>query len=133
MPAPQRYDAPHEQLRQLGVKALGDGLDFEEFWRHALRLHCSPIVTTESVRHAEPPPGAIVWPKDSADRANALAAIRGTEEGWRRAYEGVPPEQKEVALIVLNQMAVEAAGGIPPGDAVPLTPDDAAGRQPLAA
>jgi hypothetical protein len=92
---------------------------FEVFWQRALRPG-EPLVTTESVRSEDPPLGAIVWPKDSADRAIAQAAIRGTEEGWRRAYEGVPPNQGEIALTVLNQLAVEAAGGITIGDAVPL-------------
>lgn len=121
MPARQRYDAPHEQLRALGMQARREGLPFEIFWSRALRPGDAPILTTETVRSMQPLPlGAIVWPKDSGDRANAQAAIRGTEEGWRRAYEGVPPNQGEVALTVLNQLAVEAAGGFTIGDAVPL-------------
>lgn len=120
MPARQRYLAPHEQLRALGMKAQRRGVTFEDFWQQALRPG-EPLVTTETVKTISPSPiHAIVWPKDSGDRANAMAAIRGTEEGWRRAYEGVPPNNGEVALTVLNQLAVEAAGGLLLGDAVPL-------------
>lgn len=120
MPNRQRYDFPHEQLRALGLEAQREGLTFEDFWERSVRLGESPVITTETARTMDPPDGAIVWPKDSADRANAMAAIRGTKEGWRRAYEGVPPNQGEVALSMLNQLAVEAAGGLVLGDAVPL-------------
>lgn len=95
-------------------------MTFEAFWQRALRPG-EALLTTETVRDMNPMPiGAIVWPKDSADRANAQAAIRGTQEGWRRAYEGVPPNNGEVALTLLNQLAVEAAGGIAFGADVAL-------------
>lgn len=96
------------------------GVPFDEFWKLALRPG-EALLTTETVRTIEPVPiYGIVWPKDSGDRANAQAAIRGTEEGWRRAYEGVPPSKGEIALLMLNALAVEAAGGLAIGDAVPL-------------
>lgn len=120
MPAQQRYDAPHEQLRDLGVEAKREGLSFEEFWARSVRTGESPAVTTESARTIEPPAGAVVWPRDSIDHANARAAINGTKEGWRRAYEGEPATQGDRALLILCQIAVEASGGIPTGDAVPL-------------
>lgn len=120
MPNRQRYDFPHEQLRALGLQARREDLTFEDFWERSVRPGTSPVITTESARTVDPPFGAVVWPKDSADRANAMAAIRGTQEGWRRAYEGVPPNQGEIALSMLNALAVEAAGGLAIGDAVPL-------------
>lgn len=117
VPARQRYDAPHEQLRQLGAEAKRESVLFEDFWVRAVRPGKSPLITTET---PDPPPEAVVWPRDSGDRANAITAIRGTEEGWRRAYEGVPPAPRETALAVLFGITVEEAGGIEERTAVPL-------------
>lgn len=117
VPARQRYDAPHEQLRQLGVEAKREGVSFEVFWDRAVRPGVSPLITTETPL---PPANAVVWPRDSGDRANAITAIRGTEEGWRRAYEGMTQKPEEAALSRLNAMAREAAGGIEERTPVPL-------------
>jgi hypothetical protein len=117
VPARQRYDAPHEQLRQLGVEAKREGISFKDFWERSVRPGVSPLITTET---PAPPTYAVVWPRDSGDRANAITAIRGTEDGWRRAYEEVPPAPRETALAVLFGITVEEAGGIEERTAVPL-------------
>lgn len=91
-------------------------MPFEEFWERAVRPGVSPLITTKTVA---PPPFALVWPDDSADRANALAGIRTGKEHWRRAYEGVPPTRGELALGRLLTIVREEAGGSPERDGVP--------------
>jgi hypothetical protein len=98
MPAPERYESPQSQLFRLAVEARAEGLDFEEFWTRALRPGKS-LVT----RHwSDPPPECVVWPRDTFDRQNAMAAIHATREGWRRAYEGEEPSRPELALYTLG-------------------------------
>lgn len=120
MPAVQCYSSPHEQLREIGIKAKRQGVSFEEFWTRALRPGISPLITTETVRTVEPPSGAIVWPKDSADRANVMSAVTSSEEIWRRAYEDLPQTPGERAMEVLRDIAVEEASGSEDRGDVPL-------------
>lgn len=67
-----------------------------------------PAVT---VGTKEPPDGAILWPRDTADRRTAREATAAAREGWRRAYEGLPPSSPERALRILSPYlaAIEAA------------------------
>jgi len=99
----QRYAAPHEQLRDLAIEARREGLSFEEFWERAIRPGKSPLVTTETVRTTSPPTGALVWPKDSADRANAIAATNFAKDFWHRAYDRMPDTKGEAAFATLRE------------------------------
>ncbi len=109
MPAQQQHPAPHEQLRDLGIQARREGLSFETFWERAVRPGMSPVITTET---KDPPPNAVIWPRDSTDRNNSMAAIRSTEETWRRAYERRPPTPSEGSLGILRHLLAEGVGGI---------------------
>lgn len=120
MPAPQRYAAPHEQIRVLAVQARREGISFEDFWHRAIRPG-QKLVTTETARTTAPPPEAVVWPMDSADRANAIAATNGARDFWQRAYDRVPPTRGEKALGVLREVLFDkppASGGSQDGTAV---------------
>lgn len=90
------------------MEAFREGVAFEEFWLRAVRPGVSPLVTTET---PSPPPTAIVWPRDSADRNNWITAIRGTKEGWRRAYLAEPEAPGDRALSVLAELAREGSFG----------------------
>lgn len=93
-----------------------------------------PPVTTrweEEFRPAD----AIVWPGDTWDRQVWLYAINGSEDGWRRAYEGVPPTPQEQAIAMLSPVFeaieerradAERRGVDVNGGAVAITPSRAA-------
>lgn len=91
------HDAPHVQLRRLGVVARARGLSFEEFWAQAVREHASLVMTN----HPAPPVGAVRWPTDRNDRKAWQGAIYSAREGWMRAYEGLPALPEEGALGLL--------------------------------
>lgn len=79
------------------MQARREGITFEDFWFRAIRPG-QKLVTTETARKADPPPGAVVWPMDSADRANFIAATNAAKEFWYRAYEHLPPNRGELAM-----------------------------------
>jgi hypothetical protein len=108
VPAQQQHPAPHEQLRDLGIQARREAVSFEAFWERAVRPGMSPIITTET---KDPPSNAVIWPRDSTDRNNSMAAIRSSEETWRRAYEGAPQTSAERAFGVLRELLSEGVGG----------------------
>ena len=108
MPAQQQHPAPHEQLRDLGIQARREGLSFEAFWDRAVRPGISPLITTET---ADPPANVIVWPRDSTDRNNSMAAIRSSKETWRAAYEHKPQTAGERAFAVLREVLAKGVGG----------------------
>ncbi|HEX7088748.1 MAG TPA: hypothetical protein VF192_01360 [Longimicrobiales bacterium] len=99
MPAPSKYPTAHEQLRLLAEAARRDGLSFQRFWELAVRPG-QPAITW-STPAGERPPRCVVWPRDTTDRKLSIAATLGAKDGWRRAYEGVPPSGPEKALQLL--------------------------------
>lgn len=96
MAAHAKYPAVHAQLLELARLARAEGLPFEEFWRRAMRPGERSV--TWGVESGRRPVGAVVWPRDTADRNVALAATRGARDGWRRAYDQLPPRRSEAAL-----------------------------------
>lgn len=96
-PAPT-YATPQVQLGRLLVIARRRGLCFEEFWREAVREGRS-LVMTNYPRATE---NCIRWPTDRNDRRAWQAAIIGTKESWRSAYEGLEPTRGERAVAVLG-------------------------------
>lgn len=97
VPARQRYAAPHEQVFVLALEARREGLAFEEFWERAVRPG-KKLITTKT---PHPPPEAVIWPDDHADRAIVIAATESAKENWRRAYERKPPTRGEQAFAAL--------------------------------
>jgi hypothetical protein len=98
LPAAERYESPHRQLRRLAEDARREGLDFTEFWDQVIRPD-RPLVT----RHRpDPPTDCVIWPRDTFDRQNARKAIMETREAWRRAYEGETPTRGDLALQALG-------------------------------
>lgn len=80
------------------MTAKSEGLGFEDFWTRALRPGRA-LVT----RHwSDLPDDCVVWPRDTFDRQNAMAAIYETRDGWRRAYEGENPTRQELALSAIG-------------------------------
>lgn len=73
-----------------------EGLDFEAFWERAVRPGMAVITTTTPVDKR--PLGCVRWPSDSLDGRFWRDATREAMEGWRRAYEDLPPTPQEKAL-----------------------------------
>lgn len=115
MPNVQRHAPAHEQIRDLAIEARRDGVSFDEFWLRAVRPGLSPRVNVET---RNPPPTAVVWPRDSYECANALAAAAASKDTWRRAYERQPPTPGDRALAILAGIVKEEAGGSEAGVAV---------------
>lgn len=99
MAAPRKYPPPHEQLLWLAKAALKRSEPFDFFWLEAVRPG-QPAITWATAP-ADRPFGCVVWPRDTFDRNNCIAATvdENVREGWRRAYEGAPPTVQEAALI----------------------------------
>jgi hypothetical protein len=109
VPAEQRHESPPEQLGRLAQTARRQGLPFDEFWLRAVRPGLPAVrVTTPAEKRPE---GAIAWPHDHRDRQAAAAALEATKEGWRRAYEQVPPRPGEVALALLAPILANGSTG----------------------
>jgi len=116
VPAPQRYAAPHEQILVLAIEARREGVPFEEFWQRAVRPNSTEkLITTKTV---EPPPDAVVWPYDSADRNLAIGATAAVKENWRRAYERQEPTRGELAFAALWEILRGQPSGSEVGGAV---------------
>lgn len=100
MAARAKYPAPHEQLSALAREARLAGISFDEFWEEAIRPGQSPVTwqTPEDLR----PYGAVIWPRDTTDRNISIAATLGAREGWKRAYDRLPPHKGEKALARLR-------------------------------
>lgn len=92
-----RYESPLAQLARLLVEAREEGLCFAAAWARAVRPDRPVIMVT----HPDPPAGAVRWPTDRADRQTWRAAIEGTRDGWRRAYDLIDPTPQERALTLL--------------------------------
>lgn len=101
MPAPAKYPTPPAQLLVLAIRARAGSDPFVEFWLSAIRPGKSPPITIKTPP-ASRPVGAVVWPRDSYDRSVWQEAMYSAEEGWKRAYEGLPPTRAERALAVLG-------------------------------
>lgn len=100
MAAPPKYPTPHAQLLALAREAREAGVEFEAFWLRAVRPGLS-AVTVATPPHRRPE-GCVLWQRDTFDRNNARDAMEEAKEGWRRAYEGLPPSRAEMALIMLG-------------------------------
>lgn len=102
MAARPRYPSAHEQLLVLALEARASGASFDVFWKRALRPGRAPV--TWAVPAEVRPAGCIVWPRDTKDRnvSRDVTCSREVREGWRRAYEGVPPTRADVALQALS-------------------------------
>lgn len=67
------------------------------------------------------PATAVVWPSDTADRADAQEAVDACREVWRRAYLQLPPTNADRAFVALHSMLTEQdVGGNEAGSEVPL-------------
>lgn len=122
MPARKRYPTPSEQLLDLAREARAEGLSFEEFWDRAVpppepMLHKrsgKPLLDQEGNQKTKPSRvlprvgdeacGAVLWPNDTRERRDAYEAAVACREGWRRAYENVPPARREKALAILSPL-----------------------------
>lgn len=96
----------------LAVEARREGVSFDAFWERAVRPGRSPLITTET---ENPPPEAVVWPRDSSDRANAIHATKSAKEYWRRAYDREPPTRGERALTLLLGLTGDPGGSMEGG------------------
>lgn len=99
MAARQRYPSPPEQLRELAGFYRSVGASFDEFWEMTVRPGAPPFATTTPL--GELPEHVVIWPSDSQDRRAWQLAMADAREGWRRAYEGVPPTSSERSLTLL--------------------------------
>lgn len=91
------YDPPHVQLGQLMLAARRSGTSFEEWWEEAVRPGESLVLTSTP----DPRARCVRWPSDYHDRATWRAAVLGSKDGWRRAFEREPPTEQEAALALL--------------------------------
>jgi len=115
VPNVQRHAPAHEQIRDLAIDARREGICFDEFWERAIRPGAKPRVNVET---QDPPPTAVVWPRDSYECANALAAAAASKDTWRRAYDLEPPTPGDRALAILAGIVKEEAGGSEAGVAL---------------
>lgn len=125
MAPPQRYESPSRQLLELGRKARAEGLTFEEFWQRAVRPG-EPALTPRRLgkgRYAGLEEVAIVWPSDTAERADAQDAAERSKPTWQRAYNLEPATAGDLAIAKLRSIAIDEgdrADGIEDRSAVPL-------------
>lgn len=91
------YAPPHVQLGELMVAGRRRGLSFEAWWREAVRPREAIVMTSTP----DPPERCVLWPSHGPDRVTWHAAILGSKDGWRRAFERVPPTPQEAALALL--------------------------------
>lgn len=106
-------------MLELGRIARREALDFDHFWERAVRPGLPPITPRCSPNAI--PPGAVIWPSDTADRSDAVKATEECKETWRRAYCFEPPTAGDLALANLHAVLVEQdTGGIEAGNDVPL-------------
>ncbi len=80
----------------LAQEARLEGLSFEEFWERAVRPDL-PVVTITTPPE-KVPDGCVRWPSDSLDGRFWRDATREAKDGWRRAYNRLPPDPREQAL-----------------------------------
>jgi len=99
MAAHARYPAAHEQLLILAREARAEGLSFEAFWKRAVRPGMTPVTWAKDPEKR--PPHCVIWPRDTTDRGISIAATLGAKTGWKRAYNQLPPNRGEAALIRL--------------------------------
>lgn len=99
MAARKRYPTPPEQMIELAEVARASGIEFEDWWREAVRPGLPPVDTswTDAVR----PDRCVIWPSDSQDCKTWRSATDGAKEGWRRAYERMPASLQEKSLTIL--------------------------------
>jgi hypothetical protein len=116
-----RYPTAYAQLRAIAEDARGRGVPFEVFWDEAIRPGRRAV--TWKTPPEERPPGAVVWPADSFDRACARAALDDpvVVAEWRSAYAG-EPSPRGAALLVLAAWL----------DALPRPPERTGGARVLA-
>ena len=100
MAAKAKYPPAHEQLFALAKKARARGLSFDDFWAEARRPEVPPVTWATDAK--DRPRGAVVWPRDTTDRNISIAATDGAKDGWKRAYEKLPPLKHERALVTLR-------------------------------
>lgn len=60
-----------------------------------------------TVKDLFPPPGAVRFPTDTGDRRASVAALDATKDGWRRAYDRLPPLKREHAVALLAPVVEE--------------------------
>jgi hypothetical protein len=117
----------------LAIEAKAEGLTFEEFWERAIPPakkggrkrksanrepgpepdYGSPLISAAQ----ELPPGRLLqpgqtevyWPDDTFSRHDSYRGILDSEDGWRRAYLGLPPARGESALLLLAPAMERAA------------------------
>lgn len=111
MAARAKYPATHEQLFALAEQARLAGVPFEEWWEEAVRPG-QPAVTWNTPEPLRPY-GAVVWSNDTGDRNLSIAVTLGAREGWRRAYNRLPPSRGEEALKRLRPV-LEVLTDVPP-------------------
>jgi hypothetical protein len=110
-------------MLELGRAARAEGLSFEDFWQRAVRPDL-PALTPRRLGKGNYAAldKAIVWPSDTAERADAQAAMMRSEGTWRRAYNLEPATPGDLAMAALHAMHTEKdTGGIEAGAAVTYT------------
>ena len=110
--APRRvYPEPATQLAELAAAAKRAGVEFDLFWRQAMRPgERAPLVTDPSA-----PDSVVRWPSDRGARIGWRTALLDDQvrEAWRRAYEDLPPTRGELAIALLLSALADAPAGEP--------------------
>jgi hypothetical protein len=97
MAAPAIYPSPAEQMRLLLAEARRRHEPFAEAWSRAMGEDLGHQVTW---RDPDPPPGRVVWPRDTFDRRAWIVAMRSpaVRKGFEGAYYLDPPPRAVMAL-----------------------------------
>jgi len=108
--APARTYLPaDEQIVPLLAAARRKGLSFDESWLIVVEGGGRMVMTNDP----RPPPLAIRWPTDRDNRIDSYAAIQGTKEAYRRAFEREPATAADRAVLALFGMLGEPSAIAP--------------------
>lgn len=109
MAARARYPSTHEQLLDLAIRALGEGLPFVAFWDRAVRPGRAPV--TWGTDRDRRPYGCVIWPRDTVDRnlSREVTMSAAVRQCWERAYLGLAPTRGDLAIQALAPALVALA------------------------
>ena len=99
-------------MLELGRQAREEGLTFEEFWERAVRPG-KPALTPRRLGKGPYANliGAVIWPSDTAERAELQESTARCRETWCRAYNRETPTAGDEAVARLYDIWAERTAG----------------------
>jgi hypothetical protein len=100
---PRRHAAPEETIVGLLAAARREGRSFDDAWYRTVEGNGKLVMTNDP----RPPTGCILWSTDRDARNESVAAIQGSREFYRRAYDREPPTAADRAVTALADLLVD--------------------------